>query len=91
MLGEVELFISPWCGCYVPRRKRKIKILSAHNQIDAGNLLSSVYSVHTHPKPPFPTHLKPSQEAHLDQILLLKGIDFHSFTNVTSLLMILLT
>ena len=25
MFGEVELFISPWCGCSVPRRKRKTK------------------------------------------------------------------
>jgi hypothetical protein len=25
MFGEVELFILPWCGCSVPRRKRKTK------------------------------------------------------------------
>ena len=35
MFGEVELFISPWCGCSVPRRKRKTKYCLP---IDAGNV-----------------------------------------------------
>jgi hypothetical protein len=36
------LFILPWCGCSGPSTEKEDKILSAHNQIDTGNLLSNV-------------------------------------------------
>jgi hypothetical protein len=42
MFGEVELFISPWVRLLCPLTEKKDKILSAHNQIDAGNLLRNV-------------------------------------------------
>jgi hypothetical protein len=42
MFGEVELFILPWVRLLCPLTEKKDKILSAHNQIDAGNLLRNV-------------------------------------------------